>query len=278
MKCKYIFSAFYITLFFSVVSRMFSLFYSVDSETGLFLSDRSKLYFIIEIIAIVCVSCLAFLIKRCPFRTPRPKIDISASAFLYTLTLAFSAYSNHRSDVAYTFPFSKLIYIAIFTLCAVFMFLYGLRYFTSYHLKRITYIAPAVFWLIYSLFSYVEISKMPIISENILMIFASLATIIFMLNFAKLANNIDDNKNIHKKLLFFGMLSAIFSETFAIPNLLLYVSGKIGTLHNGIDTFALFFSNGIFVIVFLAHFFSNKNLRRHSKHSESNKIISENQG
>ena len=155
----------------------------------------------------------------------------------------------------------------LFTLLAcVFFFVYTSKLFFKFHIKRIFYTVPLIYWLVMLILSYIRISRMALIMENALMVFATCTTAIFFLYFAKIANGIKTKESKQKIILFFGCLSILFCETFSFPQILFNYSVDQNVLHNDPSFLFIFLATGVFVAAFLGSFFAEKNLLKRKRH------------
>ncbi|MCQ2455348.1 MAG: hypothetical protein MJ090_04345 [Clostridia bacterium] len=275
MKTKYYFSILYLIATISVLLRTVQIFQSSDVRTGFFVSSKPLFLSFLLFLLTIVFGGFAFKIKRCPLKMPRVNTGISVSSFLVGVCMFVRAFSLYTKIGGFSFSqIFNIIVIAVNIIVGVFFLLYSAKKFVYFHIKRIFYIAPLIYWIILMIYSYVRISKTPIISENALMILATTSTTVFMLYFAKIANNINSNSKRPKLLMLLGFLSATFCETFAIPQLIAIVAGKQSVLHNDFSFMLVFVSTGIFVLTFLNAFFANSNLiKRKRNNDESARVL-----
>ena len=102
---------------------------------------------------------------------------------------------------------------------------------------------------------FINTSSLAHISDNVLLLAAYCAVLIFFLNYAKLYNNIDNEKNF-RKMLASGLVSASLSLTQSLPHIVVNIASGNKYLHVSHISNISVLLMGIFVLTFLvSHFF-----------------------
>ncbi len=274
MRCKYIFFSFYAVMFFSTFQRTIDVIKYTDSDTGTLLTNKHLLLFIFNIALIGCASLFSLSIRRCPLRMPKVKAPLAFVSLLFVAVVLIDIISIFKNSIQNETSVSTLdIVRTIMDLAVITLFvMYALKSFVSYKIPGLAYIIPLVYWMYILIVSYIRISKMPLIAENSMLMLATASTVVFWLFVSKLANGINEDKNLHKKILAVGIFAAITSMAFSVPTLISHIFKSV-TVHNDSCTVLIYLVNGAFISVFLNSFFSNRNLSKHSRHSGSNKIL-----
>ncbi len=275
MKCRNLFMILYAITPVAVIIRLFQVLKYTDCKTGFFSADylnKAEFSTIVFVVLIIIASALTLTVKRCPLKIPRVSPSLGVASGLLFAVVMLKTYYFALSILSGKSSFSLVWLLLVDFATAVFLLFYAAKAIYSFHIKRICYVAPLVFFISNLLVFYVKTSRMSLIPENVFYVLAAASTTVFFLYFAKIANTIT-TKNSHKILFFFGMLSIVFSEAFSIPQLVSLVVNKNTYLHNELSTYLLFFVSGIFVLVFLKQFFRTKNLEKHSSDSDNSKIL-----
>lgn len=266
MKTKYFFIEFYFVTILSVIARMTQLSNYTGKRTGFFMNSSPIFFSLVFLFVILFSSSIAFTVKRCPLKFPKVNSATSLASLLVGISMLFRVFSIY-SKVGLSFSNPLYLVEALFTLLAcVFFLAYSSKLFFHFHIKRVLYTVPLIYWLVMLILSYIRISRMALIMENALMVFATCTTAIFFLYFAKIANGIKTKESKQKIILFFGSLSLLFCFTFSIPQILFYYSEKQATLHNDPSFLFVFAATGVFIVAFLSSFFAEKNLLPRKRH------------
>ncbi len=274
MKTKYFFIGFYLILIFTAISRMVQIIDYTNKKTGFFIKNSSTFFLLIILFLLFFYSSLAFTVKRCPLKFPRVRTFTSLASLLVELSMLLRLFSIYQK-IGFSLTSPLYLIEALFTIAACLFFLtYSAKRFFSFHIKRIFYVIPLIYWLFMLIISYIRISRMALITENALMILATCSTAMFFLYFAKIANGIKTQASKQKILLFFGSLSVLLCETFAFPQISFNISEKPDVVHNDISFMLVYLTTGIFVASFLGAFFSERNLLKRKHHiSGSERIL-----
>ncbi|GEM_PF-4955206 len=267
MKTKYFFIEFYFVTILSVIARMTQLSNYTNIRTGFFSLNSKPVFFSLVFLFIVLFSSsLAFTVKRCPLKFPKVNSATFIASLLVGLSMLFRVFSIY-SKIGLSFSSPSYLVETLFTLLAcVFFLAYSAKLFFNFHIKRVLYTVPLIYWLVMLILSYIRISRMSLIMENALMVFATCTTAIFFLYFAKIANGIKTKESKQKIILFFGSLSLLFCFTFSIPQIMFNYSENQVITHNDASFLIVFAATGIFVVAFLSSFFAEKNLLPRKRH------------
>ena len=274
MKTKYFFLGFYSVLILAIISRMVQIIDYTGKQTGFFIKNSSTFFSLIILFLLLFFSSLAFTVKRCPLKFPKVRTVTSFTSLLVGFSLLLRLFSIYQK-VGLSFTSPQYLLEALFTAIAcLFFFVYSAKRLFRFHIKRILYVIPLVYWLFMLILSYIRISRMALIAENALMILATCSTAMFFLYFAKIANGIKTQKSKQKILLFFGSLSVLLCETFSFPQILFNLSENPNIVHNDVSFMLVYLATGIFVASFLGTFFSERNLLKRKRHiSGSERIL-----
>ena len=274
MRCKYIFLLFYIFTSLYLFYKVKHILKSVDPETGFFYSNNLAMVFLfLTVIVIALFAFLSIVLRRCPLKYPQISLPLSvASAVMFFALIVdtVTAIPNMQSAIGIL---PVLFSLASLAFC-VFLVVYSLMYPLNFKINKYLYITPLIFWLIKLVSEYIKTAKMALISENGTKILACAFVALFFLYFAKYQCRIVTAYS-HKILMFLGFSSFCFCETFAIPQLVYYLkNGQItvngnSIVRNSVFELLFFVFTGLFIIVYLHSFFSNKNLskRHHGSHT-----------
>ena len=278
MKFKYLsFSA--IGVFFAtVIMRIVQLLYMVDTGTGFIKQPYKRISFDISVLIIFLIFALTFFsfyIRRSPVKMPRPNFVLGAVSAGLGLSILYEVFDMKYAE---RIPAWQIVFLTVFgLLSAVFFIVYGAKGFFKFHLPRITYVLPCFYWVAKIICTFSEISSIALITDNVFIIASYCAVLIFMLEFAKLANFIDVNKN-YKKMFPAAICSILLSAVYCVPRVLITIFGKGNVLHQDVTPVISVFFTFLFILVFSYYHFGNKNLIKKKHHRSSTKFMPGNGG
>ena len=221
MKNKTITVSFLAFLVLSVISRFVQILYTVDFTTGFF--KKGSGFFGISLTAVTiigCVICYIFAFKayKKPENPPKQNFILELSSLAFAVALAVELFTEKLGiDIL---PWQQLLLkvLGILTVCYFIVFAFC----STRNLNKIRFFSvfPIIYFLMRLMFSFIMVSSISIISDNVLLIASYCLVALFMLNFAKLYNKVDVDTNF-RKVLATGLVSLLIIFTQAVPNVVL---------------------------------------------------------
>ena len=92
------------------------------------------------------------------------------------------------------------LFVVMGCVCAIWFMAYGAKAVYNYKLPHLTYVIPVIYWAAKFIVVFTSISPLTLITDNVFVLISYCAVLIFMFEFAKVANNID-KESTYKKLL-----------------------------------------------------------------------------
>ena len=265
MEFKNILLFFFVTLPVCICARFLQLIYIEDPSTGFFIRGYEFLgYFLTSLIIISCAInvFLSFTACKRPSKVPSVSITTGISSIILGVSIGFEILTETFTHNIRIWQIVTLDILGIFA--AVFFLLYGLKMIIDYPLPKLFFIVPPLYWIMRLICIFTSISAISLIVDNFITIASHCLILVFMANFAKLNNNIDDNR-LFRKLLATALCSVIFCAVDALPRIIFSLIGKQSYIHSGVSFAPTVLVSGIFILSFLLSYFSNKNFK--SKHS-----------
>ena len=157
---------------------------------------------------------------------------------------------------------------------AVFFVCFGLKRFINLRIPSILTAIPIVYFIFRIICDFTSISALALISENLILMFAYCAVLIFLLQFAKLYNGIDSEYNF-RKLLASGLAAITLCALQSIPHFILKSLTGYSFMHTSPEASISLFVMGVFIAVFLfSHFsFSNSCLSDEEQDDQPNDLL-----
>lgn len=261
MRYKHILTVLFASLPVLIFARALQLIKLTDHTTGLFTQDKSALIITAAICGVVfAVICCCLTIKRAPLKTPRVKKPLGFAAFAMAAAIAFDVIAVFGGS--YAVAWQKFACAIVGAASAVFYVMYGIKGFKKYHLEKLFYIVPTVYFALRLVVTFVSIAPLALISDNAYMVLAQCSTTLFMFEFGKIANGYDKEKS-YKKILAAGAAAVMFNAVFSVPQIILLLTDFKAIEHQPALTLLSSMIVCVFIVMYLLAHFSNKNLKNH---------------
>ena len=256
MKLNKIISFFFIGLPICVCLRIFQIMFTIELETGFYVNEFATIGKAISaVIFIFCALLCWFSFKyyKSPENPPKPNMLISVISIGLAVVTILQAFAE--TNYALTFAWQIWLIRILGVVTSAYFVMFGLKYYINFKFPPILNIVPCIFMIVRTTFIFISTSALAHISDNVLLIAAYCAILIFFVNFAKLYNDIDNEKNF-RKLLASGLVSASLCLTQAIPHIIVNVISGNKYLHVSYVSNVSVLFIGIFVLTFLvSHFY-----------------------
>lgn len=268
MKFRHIMTFFLITLPFCVALRSLQLIFTVENNTGFIKQQYSGIsagIMVVIFAAIAVLSVTAMAVNRPPYdkHNMRPGLALFSIAvsvvFIYELTQIVGSMNVNL--------WQNFLLIVLCFLSALFFMAYGITNVYYFKIPPILYLIPVFYSLIKLIVSFVSVASIALISDNVFMLLTNSAILVFMLEFAKYANNINNESN-YKKLLGTGMAAVTLCFTSTLPQLIAATCGKNEMLHESVSSIFTTIFIGVFIISFLISFYGDTGFL-YQKHNNS---------
>lgn len=240
MKYNKIITFYFAALPISLCLRCLQLMFTIEPKTGFYIPESKGMGTALLILILLCslfVALFARLTYKQPECLPRINIWLSLSSVLLAAGIISETFFT---DLSLPILGWQNILLKIVSVCtSVYLLAFALSPFLGFKIKPILASLPVIYSIIRLICDFTLVSKLAIISDNILLIAVYSVSMFFFLNFAKLYNGIDDDKN-YKKILSYGLTLSVLCFTSSVPNLL------FSAIFDGYDHISLF--SGITVL------------------------------
>ncbi len=265
MRFKHIMIFFWSALPLCMLLRTLQLIFTVEGRTGFIKQQYSAMGNFMTVVicaAVAAVAACASTVNRgtCTIQNVRPGVAFASFAVAVTTIYEISSSIGVNS-------FINTLYVATGFVCAVFFMAYGIKGIYSYKLPAVTFIIPVIHFITKLVCTFINISSIALITENIFIVFTQCAVLIFMLEFAKLANNIGEGKN-YKKLLGSGVAAIMLCAVSSVPPLVAAAIESNLVIHQAVHSIISTGFMGVYIFtVVMSHFGDGSIL--YEKHSGS---------
>ena len=256
MKLNKIMTFFCIGLPICVCLRIFQIVFTIELKTGFYVNQFATIgKVILAVIFGFCALLCWFAFKYYKAPENPPKQNVVLSAISIGLAGATFLQAFGESNYVLTFSWQVLLIRILGVVATAYFVAFGLKYYIDFKFPPILHIIPSLFMIVRTAFIFINTSSLAHISDNVLLLAAYCAVLVFFVNFAKLYNDIDNEKNF-RKMLGSGLVSANLCLTQSLPHLVVNVASGNRYLHvSHISNISVLFM-GIFVLTFLvSHFY-----------------------
>ncbi len=259
MKQNKIMLFFFIALPVSLVLRFLQLCFTIESNTGFYINETKNfgpILLLMILMSAFSVALFSWLTFIRPNNPPKTTKFMSVSAIgLSCAIFAELIFNNSPVAIPWQSALLKLLSLAV----TAYFILFALTPFIKIKIPEIASSVTVLYIIIRMICDFTSISKLALISDNILLIFSYCAVLTFFLNFTKLYCDADNDKSF-KVILSSGLASVVLCFTSSIPNLLINILSKNGYHHSSLFTCVTLLLFGVFILSYILSYFSKDNI------------------
>ena len=239
-----------------VVARTFQIVYATEYTTGFFVRGREAVgWAMLGVIAFVCVALAAASFKayKNPEKAPKTKTALSVIAIFTAIALVYEIISE---NMPLTMPAWQVTVIKFVTvLCAIYFVAFAMQGFTGFKMPALAHAIPCAYAIIKTIGTFINISSLPLIADNILLVAGYCLLMLFFINYGKLYNRIDGERGFRKLLASgFAASSVCISQSLSI--IVINIVRSKAYLHADMGVMGSLLAIGLFIAVFICdHFY-----------------------
>jgi hypothetical protein len=201
------------------------------------------------------------LFANLSFKRPEslPEKSILTSVFSMVLGAIVIAERFIFSSDYSVLPWQLLLFNVFSLLFGFYLFALAASHFFKFEISSLFSVIPTFYLVARIICDFTTISKLALISDNIILIAIYCLAMIFFLYYSKLYIGIDDDK-CFKNILSFGLSSVILCFAFSIPNIAISILKSGAYPHISLMGNLFVFALGLFILSFTSNYFSKKNI------------------
>jgi len=258
MTFKKIMLFFWVGLSVCVAARVLQVAKTIEYSNGFYIDEQKCLgNILLVVIAAVCV-VLWFISSRVE-TTPLNIIEGNWLLSLVSVMVAGTLVVDFYAEKApYIMPQWQAVTIkAVTLLCIVYFVVLALKGCFNLNISPLFHIIPCVYAIAKIIFTFMSISSLAVISDNILLVAAYCSLMIFFINYGKVHNSVDIGKSF-SKCLPSGLCATLLCLTQSVAYFIINLFGEEKYLHINISLMLNVLVFGAFVMAFIVLHFRKK--------------------
>ena len=266
MKLNKIMTFFYIGLPICMILRMIQIAFTIDFESGFYKEGYIEYSNgILFVIVLFCAALMFFCYKafEAPKNIPNGNFLLATGSTILSASLVYEVYKEVLPNII--FNWQNFLIKGFGILAAVYFILIAFQCGLKIKIHPMLHIVPVIYLIIKTVFTFINISSLAIISDNIFIMAAYCVTLLFFVNYLKLYNDIDDECNF-RKILATGLCSSVICLTQSVSYFTVNFISDIQYTHTDSITNLTLLGLGCFSLFFvISHFSIQKSYNRRYK-------------
>ena len=231
------------------IIRIIQIVFLVEYQNGFYFSGKGFLgNLCLVLIALICGALAFFTYKIEKISVIIPKRDwvLAVASVIVSITLFRELFGENMPMTMLAGQVLLLKLSTAFT--AVYFLIFALKCIISFKMPPLLHIMPVIYAIIKTVFSFINLSSLALISDNVLLLASYCALMLFFISYGKLYNGIKEKG--FKKYLATSVVTIVITITASLPNLIINIFGKEPYIHTNTNVLITLLAFGIFAIVF----------------------------
>ena len=251
MSFKKMMSVFGIGLLLCTVFRVLQITEIIEYENGFFAEEKKVFGIVLSVLITLVCGAVCFLnrkITKTYEKPPKNNIFLSVGAVLAAVSLFIEALYQDFPITVTPFQIGTTRLITVFA--AMYFIVWAVSCFIKIKFKPIIHIIPIIYFLVKTIFTFISISPLALISDNAFLMAGYCLSLLFFINYGKLFNGIKCQNNA-RKILCTGFTAAIICISQSASYFLVNVFGKEKYLHSDSNVIFTLFVMGLYILGFI---------------------------
>lgn len=258
MKLNKIILFFCVTLPIGILLRFLQLYFTIEPKTGFYLANADgygQILLLLILLVVLLIAVFSNLAFYRPENPPKINIYLRISSLILADVFLFESFTQKVTLSTILWQSALLRICSVAT--AVFFIFYAISPLIKIQLPNITTLIPIPYFIIKIIYDFTAISKLALISDNVILIACYCVTLLFFLNFAKLYNNFNNERSF-KRILSSGLCASALCLINSIPNIFINLITKNSYSHISMQTNFVLLFVGAFALSFVFSYFFQK--------------------
>lgn len=259
MRYRHTMTLFGVCLPICLVLRVLQLIFTVDSTTG-FIKQQ---YASISVIIMLVIFAAAFAVALIGAASDGVKLQkkeinpaVAFTSFLAGGMFIYDTIASVSANVVAAWYDTVLLILGLVS--GVVFVAFGIKNIYSYKFPCSLLVAPVFYYVVKLISVFVSTSALSLVTENIFLIFASGTLLIFIFEFSKIENQIDEAPRV-KKLFSAAIVASIFCSVYALPKIIVY--GTLMSRRDMADAL-LSLTMSVFVLSYVISNFADESINK----------------
>ncbi len=236
MKYKHIVVVSAVITIACTVLRTLQQVFAIDIKTGFYIEGYEQIGSFttaVIMLGIVILAAVCLSVKRNPVSMPQPKPFYGFCCVVMGVVMLIYAMSTRFSQ---RLPDWQILVLSILGFISVIYFvIYGASSVITIKVPAVLFAVPVMFFIFKIICLFTTVSSIAVISDNIFIIFADCASLLFIFELAKAVNGIKE-RTLYKKFLMGAMLAIALNVIAVVPTFISgLISGSIYFRYGNID-------------------------------------------
>ena len=231
------------------IIRILQIVFLVEYQNGFYFSGKGFLgNLCLVLIALICGALAFFTYKIEKISVIIPKRDwvLAVASVIVSITLFRELFGE---NMPMTMLAGQLLLLKLSTaFTAVYFLIFALKCIISFKMPPLLHIMPVIYAIIKTVFSFINLSSLALISDNVLLLASYCGLMLFFISYGKIYNGIKEKG--FKKYLATSVVTIVITITASLPNLIINIIGKEPYIHTNTNVLITLLAFGIFAIVF----------------------------
>lgn len=261
MKYRHITSFFAVAAVAVVALRLFHVIYVIDAENGFvrpYFGEENILVMAFVLLLITAATVMSAFALRKPIKMPTVNPLLSICSLGLGVSIFFEL---HNKEYAMRVPQWQIALLdALGLITAIFFAVYAIKVLFNFKISGLFFAFPVLYGIVELIYIFSSVSEISMISDNLLLLMTKCATLLFLLQMAKVANGLS-TVNSYRVLLSTGVAAALLSfATSVAPLTAPFVKNTVLEVYEVVSSNVTVLVMGAFITVFVFSCFSEKNL------------------
>lgn len=244
-------------LIVSICARFFQITKVIDFSNGFFdFSKEVAGYLLLLVILVACVvmAVMAFTSVKDFVGVAKPNWIIGISAGFVAFRLLIELFGEVMSFAMP--PWQVLVVKFVTVITAIYFGALLFQSFIKFKIPPMLHAIPAIYAITKTIFTFINISALSVISDNILLMGSYCVLMLFFINYARLYNAIETQKSI-KKVVAYGLVAATLCITCSLPTIIVNLIYENDYVHSNISVGNTLLTIGCFIVVYVCEYIYN---------------------
>ncbi len=238
--------------------RFYQIFETIDYENGFFTNEKTLLgYLLLFAIFSVCamVGVISFKTTNVTLKEPKTSWAMAILAIAVSAKLFGELFGEVMS---FSIPAWQILLVKLITVATMIYFLLiFLQKIIDFKIPPLLHIIPALYAITKTIFTFINISALSVISDNVILMACYCVLMLFFINYARIYNEIQV-ESATKKVVCYGFISVILCLTATLPTIIINSFSNTPYLHSNSSVNNTLLSLASYILVFLGEYLYKK--------------------